>query len=64
MTASTPRGSKRFQVVDRRTAQHAGDEIALGAVGIGNADELNAGKPGQNPGVVRTHCAHADDADP
>ena len=32
-----------FQVVDRRTAQHAGDEIALGAVGIGNSDELDAG---------------------
>ena len=51
------------KIVDRGTAQHARDEIALGALGIGHTDELDARNSGQNQGMVGTNCAHAHDAD-
>ncbi len=55
---------QRLHIVDRRAAEHAGHQIALAAIGIGDADELDAGQPGQNPGMIGAHGADADDADP
>ena len=55
---------QRVDIVDRRAAEHAGDEIALLRIGIGDADKLHAGKPGKDAGVVGAHDADADDADP
>ena len=64
VTASTPSCEQRVELVDRRAAEDARDQIALAAIRIGDADQLDAGQPGQHAGVVGAHDADADDADP
>jgi hypothetical protein len=44
------------------TTEHAGDEIALLAVGIYDAYELHARKVGENAGMVAAHDANAHHA--
>ena len=64
VTASTPSSSSASRSSTAGTAQHAGHKVALRAVRVGDADQLNAGQPGEHARMVRAHGADADDANP
>ena len=59
---STLSASKALDVGDGGTAQRAGDEFGLLAVGIGDADKLGAGNAGEHARMIGAHDADADDA--
>ena len=62
VTASTPGPSSPSTSREGRAAEHAGHEFALLAVGIGDADQLDARKIGEHARMVAAHDADADHA--
>jgi hypothetical protein len=50
-------------VVEGGAAERAGDEFAALAIGISDANQLDAGQLGKHASVVRAHDADADNAD-
>ena len=52
-----------LEIGDGRAAERARDEVALGAIGIDHAHQLDAGQSGEDARVVGAHGADADHAD-
>jgi hypothetical protein len=53
-------GEQRLDILEAIAAERAGDEVALLALGVGYAHELDPGKISENAGVVAAHDADAD----
>jgi hypothetical protein len=54
---------QRREIRNLRATQRLRHRARLGAVGIGDADELDAGKLGQHAGMIAAHDADADHPD-